>query len=299
MKHLNPAFDEASSSSQELKARVVVALVASTICIVCIFLIGAMTSFVVSLILGMLGWREYARMMGLRERPLFHYYGYLFLGLIFLQNFFIKDLELFWVWALWATGFFLLFLDHLIARRHPGVWDRGSEMDWMILNRFILGVMYVFLIFGYVGPLVAKPLRGDQMLLLGLMVTFLGDTGAYFVGRKYGRRKLWPELSPKKTLEGALGGWAASLLAALFTWALFAWLRPEAGHHISLAACLFVGFVAPPLAQAGDFLESLMKRAAGRKDSGHLLPGHGGILDRVDGLVFVLPLVYYLFESLS
>lgn len=120
--------------------------------------------------------------------------------------------------------------------------------------------------------------RSDDKLALLLwvfIVTWATDIGAYFVGRALGRRKLAPSISPGKTVEGLLGGAAtAAILGA--AWALFTGLKP----NLLLLAPLFAF-----AAQAGDLFESWMKRQAGVKDSGNWLPGHGGMLDRLDGLV--------------
>ena len=116
---------------------------------------------------------------------------------------------------------------------------------------------------------------GLALLLWVFLVTWATDIGAYFVGRALGRRKLAPSISPGKTVEGLLGGAAtAAILGA--AWALFTGLKPS----LLLLAPLFAF-----AAQAGDLFESWMKRQAGVKDSGNWLPGHGGMLDRLDGLV--------------
>jgi phosphatidate cytidylyltransferase len=136
---------------------------------------------------------------------------------------------------------------------------------------------------------------GGLLLLIPLVATWASDTGAYAVGRTVGRHKLIPAVSPGKTIEGAFGGLAASILV---TWALTRWLlRP--GAHLDfrwppLGVILF-GALVSVAAQIGDIAESLVKRDAGVKDSSTLIPGHGGVLDRVDSLLFVFPVSYVLF----
>lgn len=122
--------------------------------------------------------------------------------------------------------------------------------------------------------------------LLGILVTvFMGDTGAYFAGKAFGRNKLYPLISPKKTVEGGVGGLLASIGGGL----IFAvWLLP--GTPLVQGAVL--GAACGIFGQVGDFAESLFKRASGVKDSGALLPGHGGLLDRVDGVLFAAPVMY-------
>ncbi|MEO6359830.1 MAG: phosphatidate cytidylyltransferase [Sphingomicrobium sp.] len=116
---------------------------------------------------------------------------------------------------------------------------------------------------------------GIALLMWALIVTWATDIGAYFAGRKFGRKKLAPTISPNKTMEGLYGGVAAATLLG-GGWALATGISPAL---IVLAPVLAV------LAQAGDLFESWMKRQAGVKDSGNWLPGHGGLLDRLDGLV--------------
>jgi phosphatidate cytidylyltransferase len=126
--------------------------------------------------------------------------------------------------------------------------------------------------------------EGPQLLLFALVITWVGDSVAYFVGRAMGRHPMAPHLSPKKTWEGAVGSFAGSLaVAAVFT----RWLSAPLPHLLAMAAA---GNAA---GQVGDLLESAYKRSAGVKDSGGLLPGHGGVLDRIDALILTFPVVWY------
>ncbi|MCB9506055.1 MAG: phosphatidate cytidylyltransferase [Myxococcales bacterium] len=119
-------------------------------------------------------------------------------------------------------------------------------------------------------------------VLYPMAVIWSGDTGAYFAGRAFGRHKLAPTLSPKKTWEGAIGGLLASTLGGL---AFGEWLLPELGP----VRAAIIAIPAAAIGQAGDLVESAIKRATGVKDSSALLYGHGGVLDRVDALVFAAP----------
>jgi phosphatidate cytidylyltransferase len=128
------------------------------------------------------------------------------------------------------------------------------------------------------------PLEGPALLLFVLVITWVGDTAAYFAGRAIGKHKLAPVLSPKKTWEGSV----ASILGALLVAVAFSrWLIVPLPQLLAMAV---VGNVA---GQAGDLLESAYKRSAGVKDSGSLLPGHGGVLDRIDALILAIPVVWY------
>jgi phosphatidate cytidylyltransferase len=130
----------------------------------------------------------------------------------------------------------------------------------------------------------AIPMMGPKLLLFALVIIWVGDTAAYFVGRSVGKYKLAPHLSPKKTWEGTFASFVASLLVAV----VFArYMTVPLPHLLGMAA---VGNVA---GQIGDLLESAYKRSAGIKDSGSLLPGHGGVLDRIDALILAIPVVWY------
>ena len=125
---------------------------------------------------------------------------------------------------------------------------------------------------------------GPKLLLFALVITWAGDTVAYFVGRAVGKHPFAPILSPKKTWEGAVGGFTGSLLVGI---AFSKWL------HVSMAQMLAMAAIGNVAGQVGDLLESAYKRSAGVKDSGTMLPGHGGILDRIDALILAIPVVCY------
>jgi phosphatidate cytidylyltransferase len=132
---------------------------------------------------------------------------------------------------------------------------------------------------------VGGELGSDLLVLLLVCVTF-SDTAAYYVGSAFGRRRLAPTISPKKSWEGVVGGILGSVLGAFlgdvwFFQALTPWHAMAVGVVVSLAGVV------------GDLAESMVKRAAGRKDSSALLPGHGGLLDRLDGLLVAAPVLYY------
>ena len=135
-------------------------------------------------------------------------------------------------------------------------------------------------------PLLRGVEQGLEWVVFLLVVTFSTDTVAFFVGKAIGRRPLAPTISPGKTLEGAIGGFLAAVAAALVAaWAL--------GIYVSVPVIVALGALMGVVGQAGDLFESKLKRLAGVKESGRLLPGHGGVLDRLDSIVFNLALVYY------
>jgi phosphatidate cytidylyltransferase len=128
------------------------------------------------------------------------------------------------------------------------------------------------------------PQQGPRLLLFALAITWAADTVAYFVGRSLGKHPLATHISPKKTWEGSIGGLLGSVLIA---YASHFWLTIPLPHLLLMA---FLGNIA---GQMGDLLESAYKRSAGVKDSGGLLPGHGGILDRIDALILCIPVIWY------
>lgn len=119
-----------------------------------------------------------------------------------------------------------------------------------------------------------------------LSIVWIGDTGAYFIGSNFGKHKLYPAVSPGKTIEGAIGSLIFSIISSLF---LKRYLVPELKFNHAVLLGLVISF----LSQFGDLSESLIKRKAGVKDSGNLFPGHGGMFDRIDSLLFTIPFVYF------
>lgn len=135
---------------------------------------------------------------------------------------------------------------------------------------------------------------GGLLLLLPVLLTWASDIGAYAVGRTMGRHKLIPSVSPGKTVEGSIGGLLASMVVA---WVYMRFVLHPASHldfRWAPLGVLAFGAIVSVAAQIGDLAESLLKREAGVKDSSHIIPGHGGILDRFDSLLFVLPVAYVL-----
>jgi phosphatidate cytidylyltransferase len=153
----------------------------------------------------------------------------------------------------------------------------------------LTGMMYIGLTLGY---LVAVRLlqQGEWLLFFLLLVTWAADTGAYYVGTLYGQRRLAPRISPKKTIEGLAGGLFAALLIAFA--ARWTFLSDMSNWDVLVLALLLT-----VAGLWGDLVESAIKRSVGVKDSGGLLPGHGGMLDRLDSLLFTAPTFYYYVTS--
>jgi len=176
--------------------------------------------------------------------------------------------------ALGIAGAFLL----LILR---GDADSGLR-DWLWI---IGGLAYV----GFLGShlILVRELDSDgDWAILAVFATFAADTMAYCVGRPFGRTHIIPSISPGKTLEGSLGGLAGGFVAVL----ALNWIT---GLDVDIVEILGLAALLPVVAMIGDLAESLIKRGGGVKDAGALVPGHGGLLDRLDSVLFTVPLVYY------
>jgi phosphatidate cytidylyltransferase len=168
------------------------------------------------------------------------------------------------------------------------MWRRDDPASMLeTTSATLFPVLFVGLAFGYpVGLRVLPGEDGTDLLLLLLVCVMASDTAAFYVGTLFGRHRLAPVLSPKKSWEGAAGGVLASVGAALLAHVWF-YQRLPVVHAFALGLLLGVAGI------AGDLAESMVKRAAGAKDSSAILPGHGGLLDRTDSLLFAGPLLYY------
>ena len=153
------------------------------------------------------------------------------------------------------------------------------------LGKILVGIFYVGLLLPHFSLIRGMPF-GKQWVFFVLVATFMGDTGAYYAGSRLGKHKLYPKISPGKTIEGSIGGLLGSIVGALIFRKYFL-SQLEVYHCVILALGLGV------MGQLGDLCESMLKRSVGVKDSGSLLPGHGGMLDRIDSIIFSAPFLYY------
>lgn len=192
-------------------------------------------------------------------------------------------------WPLYSAGnsmlaaFFLLSLCRLF-RPDP------IETSVQRLGTDALGLVYMGLTFPLIFDLHQRP-HGGWVVILVMAITFGADTGAYFAGRTFGRHKLYEKISPKKTVEGFGGALVFGVGAVFIARALFPghdWLTP--------VDCIVLGLLGATFGALGDLVESMLKRAYGVKDSGTLIPGHGGFLDRIDGLLFAGPVAWLYLE---
>jgi len=181
------------------------------------------------------------------------------------------------------------------------IWLRGVEGGPLLAFAVtVSGVIYPALV-SYMYPIryhdyAVGALAGTVLVMLPIAVTWATDTGAYAFGRLMGKRKLIPSVSPSKTIAGAIGGLVVALLGC---WAYNRFLlAPYAKLALAPLGVIAFAIAIGVAAQIGDLAESLLKRDAGVKDSSRLLPGHGGILDRFDSLLFVLPVAYLILSHL-
>lgn len=159
-----------------------------------------------------------------------------------------------------------------------------NRFDLFQMAYLLVGALYIGYGFSFMMKTIWEP-HGLALSLLVIFVTWANDSGAYFVGRKWGKRKLWPEISPNKTIEGALGGVFFGVLTSIAMFQAF----PELGEW---SAALLMGVVVTVVGQIGDLVESALKRSTGVKDSGTILPGHGGVLDRFDSLLYTFIILH-------
>lgn len=154
----------------------------------------------------------------------------------------------------------------------------------------IMGVLYIPFLFGHMLLLRADySFTGYKLLFFSMVLVWLCDTGAYFSGMLFGKHPLAPHISPKKSIEGLIGGLLVTIVAAVLLQKWWLW-------EISVIDSLILAAGVVVLGTLGDLVESLFKRDAHVKDTGSLLPGHGGILDRFDSMLFVIPFVYWYFR---
>lgn len=157
------------------------------------------------------------------------------------------------------------------------------SVSWVAAR--VLGVIYIALPLSHF-ILIGDAENGRLWILFLFAVVWSNDTMAYVVGKTLGSRALAPSISPGKTVEGALGGWIGGVVAAYL-------FNRFSGIGMAGGGVIFIAVTLGAVSLLGDLFESMLKRGAGVKDSGNLIPGHGGVLDRIDGVIFSVPVLYY------
>jgi len=202
--------------------------------------------------------------------------------------------------ALGALMVFIVYRPFVLYRGGPYFWITLCILAVIVARLFsrrpvegaledisvtLFGIVYVALLFSFQVAIHAGPI-GKKWLVFLYLVIWASDTGAYYVGTAFGKHRLYEKISPKKSIEGLIGGVLASALVAVLC---KLWLVPALGW---VEAALF-GAILALVGTVGDLAESLIKRSAGVKDSGTIIPGHGGILDRMDSMLFAAPVLYF------
>lgn len=263
--------------------RVLVTVILLPIGIAAILLGGWFYALMVAFFLGMAGW-EYANLFragGLQPARILVVGGVLILALSRQQG---DSLENSSWWLGWLT---LLAMSYHLLR-----YESGRDQSASDLGITLMGLLYLGWIGGYMISLRALP-DGEWWVLLVLPSVWVADSVAYLVGNRFGRHQLTRRLSPKKTWEGYMGGIVGGVLSGI----LFCWLWVRFGapsQMFTLERGALVGLVMGIFPTLGDLGESMIKRQVGVKDSGNLLPGHGGFFDRIDSWLWAAILGYYL-----
>ena len=189
------------------------------------------------------------------------------------------------IMAVLILAFLSIFITFTVRIKKP-VFDILPVAKAVLCLMYIPTMMSHFILIRSIPNLIRNIPEGVLWIFFILFIAFSGDVAAYYVGRTWGRRKLLPFVSPGKTVEGTVALVAGSVIGCVVFQYLF---FPE----LAVVHAAIMGFFGSIIGQLGDLCESAIKRASGSKDSGTLLPGHGGILDRLDCLIFIAPFVYY------
>jgi phosphatidate cytidylyltransferase len=259
-----------------LKQRIVTGVIAGLVFITLLVLGGYWYAGLIVL-LSIIGYREYMRMNGFTKYKLTGVIGLIVLLYITVPWEMVgNSLPITSTGVIWLTMFVLLF--NTVASKNTITIDQVSVI--------LLGVIYIG--FGFYYMIAARLAENGLFWSIVVFVCiWASDSGAYFVGSKLGKHPLWPQISPKKSIEGAIGGVVISMITALG----FALYAP---HLLGFGKALVLGFVIAVVGQVGDLIQSAYKRVKGIKDTGTLLPGHGGVLDRMDSWLIVFPFIHWL-----
>ena len=235
------------------------------------------------------GTYEFYRMAHLDKREPLFYLGLLWLLVLVLSPYYLYRSPD--VLPIVVTAIMLISLVWLL--RSPSQEKAFRNWTWTIAGAFYVGWMLSYWL--NLRALGDGSEYGRNWVYLAMLTVFANDTGAFFIGRARGKHKLAPTISPAKTWEGATGGLICAILASIVIAMVLKLISLKLGSPFVFKywQIILLGFLVGVFAQLGDLVESLLKRNMGVKESGNLLPGHGGILDRFDSLIFVGAVVYY------
>jgi len=269
-----------------LKERIITSVWFVSLLVIVVWFGGEPGFTILMVVFGILAALEFYRMVAISKAPPLTYFGLVWTALLILS----RNSELLpalesYLKPVPVTPFLLTAavvppLLWLLSRRQK----EGAFTSWAWT---IAGILYVGWLLSYLVALRGLD-AGRNWVFFALFVTWVSDTTAFFIGRRFGRHKMAPNISPGKTWEGAMGG----ILGAIIMSILFFTPTP---FHLPLIywQAILLSVLVSIFGQVGDLVESLLKRSMGVKDSGKLMPGHGGILDRMDSVVFAGMVVYY------
>lgn len=262
-----------------MKQRIITAVIAAAIFIP-IVMVGKLPFLLLVYLLASIGLYELMKMKKMRVFSFEAIFSHVLLWILLLPNDYSAFLtennydkvQIFFI------GVLVLLLYTVISKNVFSFDDAGF---------LVITILYLGMGFYYLFETRDRDTLGLVYILLTLFTIWATDSGAYFIGKAIGKRKLWPEISPNKTIEGFFGGVLSALIVGVLFYA-FSTL------DYSLWRMLLISLIIAIFGQLGDLVQSAYKRHYGVKDSGKLLPGHGGILDRLDSLIFILPILHLL-----
>jgi len=263
-----------------LKRRIITGLIVTAITGIVLFAAPALAFALLVAVFIVLGLNEFFRLIEHKQIPVNRRLG-IILGLVLAAaTYFDYKIPHDWLFIFIPIICLIIFIVQFTKRDTEAV---------LSISTIFFGLVYVSWFLSFFIRLRTMPvgteLLGKQLIAYLILVTKSGDIGAYFIGRKFGKHRLIPRISPKKSVEGTLGGLTFSVLVSLGCVGFL--------PFFSLPHLLILGFCLGVLAQVGDLSESLIKRDCAVKDSGDTLPGFGGVLDAIDSLLFTAPIFYF------
>ncbi|MEJ9231092.1 phosphatidate cytidylyltransferase [Peribacillus butanolivorans] len=262
-----------------MKQRIITAVVAAAIFIP-IVILGGIPFLLLVYLLASVGLYELMKMKNMRVLSFEAILSHILLWVLLLPNentAFLANINYDKV-QIFLMGVLLLLLYTVVSKNRFTFDDAGF---------LVITILYLGMGFYYLFETRDSLGLGLIYILLALFTIWATDSGAYFIGKSLGKRKLWPEISPNKTVEGFFGGIFSALIVGVLFYVF-------SSLDYTLLQLLLISLIIAIFGQLGDLVQSAYKRHYGVKDSGKLLPGHGGILDRLDSLIFILPILHLL-----
>ncbi|MCO0596853.1 phosphatidate cytidylyltransferase [Peribacillus butanolivorans] len=262
-----------------MKQRIITAVVAAAIFIP-IVILGGIPFLLMVYLLASIGLYELMKMKNMRVLSFEAILSHILLWVLLLPNentAFLANINYDKV-QIFLMGVLLLLLYTVVSKNRFTFDDAGF---------LVITILYLGMGFYYLFETRDSLGLGVIYILLALFTIWATDSGAYFIGKSLGKRKLWPEISPNKTVEGFFGGIFSALIVGVLFYVF-------SSLDYTLLQLLLISLIIAIFGQLGDLVQSAYKRHYGVKDSGKLLPGHGGILDRLDSLIFILPILHLL-----